>query len=67
MQINWQKRLNHLRFAEDIAIISDKAIELPKIFYYLEKEASRVGLKMNIQRTKVMCKEDPNIKQIIPN
>lgn len=49
-----------LQYADDIVLISDNLIEVHEIVCDLDGEASKIGLKMNIQMTKVMCK-DPKI------
>ena len=46
--------LNHLRFADDIVLISDNAENLQEMLNDLNKESLKVGLKMNRSKTKVM-------------
>lgn len=59
------KRLSHLRFADDIVLFSSDTKELATMIQEL-KEASRiVGLKMNLQKTKIMS--PTNIPVIIEN
>lgn len=60
--LNWQekgldvngKRLSHLRFADDIVIFSNTYEELHTMIEELEREGRKVGLEMNINKTKVM-------------
>ncbi|KAI5737947.1 hypothetical protein M8J77_001036 [Diaphorina citri] len=61
-QINWNEkginingqRLNHLRFADDIVIISNCPNELNEMIEELEHASLKAGLKMNLHKTKVM-------------
>ena len=48
------KRLNHLRFADDIILISSGAGELESMLQELKEASQAVGLKMNLQKTKIM-------------
>ena len=61
-RLNWDnkginvngKKLNHLRFADDIVIISRDTAELEEMLSDLNNESRKVGLKMNMSKTKVM-------------
>lgn len=46
--------LNNLRFADDIVLISDDIKEIESMLQELNEESQRVGLKMNISKTKIM-------------
>ena len=46
--------LNHLRFADDIVLISHSALELQGMLSELNAESLRLGLKMNMKKTRVM-------------
>lgn len=48
------KQLNHLRFADDIVLITRTPTEASQMATELDRESQRVGLKMNIQKTKSM-------------
>ncbi|CAK1582177.1 unnamed protein product [Parnassius mnemosyne] len=60
--LNWTKyginingrRLNHLRFADDIVIFAETAKQLNDMLYSLDQESSKVGLDMNVSKTKIM-------------
>ena len=58
------KKLNHLRFADDIVIISGEAAELEKMISELNSESNKVGLKMNISKTKVMFNIHADKKEV---
>ncbi len=49
------EHLSHLRFADDIVIISDNLNELEKMLQELDKASRDTGLKMNMKKTKVMA------------
>lgn len=60
--LTWDKKginidgshLNHLRFADDIVLISSNIQELKDMLEQLKGAAEGVGLKMNISKTKIM-------------
>ena len=61
-RLDWEDRginidgenLNHLRFADDIVIITDNANDLESMLQTLSDESLKCGLKMNTNKTKVM-------------
>ena len=48
------EHLTHLRFADDILLLSHTRQELEKMIRELSEESRKAGLKMNITKTKVM-------------
>lgn len=46
--------MSNLRFADDIVLISDSVDDMLKMLEDLRKESSRIGLKMNVGKTKIM-------------
>ena len=46
--------LSNLRFADDIVLFSNNGDELQQMIEDLNRESVRVGLKMNMQKTKIM-------------
>jgi hypothetical protein len=48
------KYLSHLRFADDIVVISSDPEELAEMLQELHEQSKKVGLKMNLTKTKVM-------------
>lgn len=46
--------LNHLRFADDIVIIAETAKELEEMMRSLDCESSKIGLEMNVNKTKIL-------------
>lgn len=55
------KRLNNLRFADDVVIIAENPTDLQQMLRELNVKAGKAGLKINLNKTKTMCKEDPHI------
>lgn len=53
LNINGDK-LNHLRFADDIVLFSETPDSLEDMLQQLSDESAKVGLSMNISKTKVM-------------
>uniref|UniRef100_A0A914XD91 Reverse transcriptase domain-containing protein n=1 Tax=Plectus sambesii TaxID=2011161 RepID=A0A914XD91_9BILA len=60
-KLNWSssiningKRLNHLRFADDIIIVGEMIEEVEEMLRELDQESARVGLRMNRSKTKWM-------------
>ena len=52
--------LNHLRFADDIIVIAKDPQELEKMLKELNEESLKVGLKMNLSKTKIMKNDHIN-------
>lgn len=48
------ENINHLRFADDIVLISSNAVELQEMISQLNLESKRLGMKMNMKKTNVM-------------
>ncbi len=53
LQING-RRLNNLKFADDIIVLATSQQKLPKMLDELNKESRKVGLHLNLSKTKVM-------------
>lgn len=60
--LNWKSKgikvcgsyLNHLRFADDIAVLAETPAELEEMICSLDRESSKVGLEMNADKTKLI-------------
>ena len=46
--------INNLRYADDTTLMAESEEELKSLSMKLEKESENVGLKLNIQKTKIM-------------
>ena len=60
--LNWEdkgifingRKLNNLRFADDVTIISESLVELETCLNELSVESRKKGLKMNMDKTKIL-------------
>ena len=48
------RNLNHLRYADDTTLMAESEEELKSLFMRVKEESEKVGLKLNIQKTKIM-------------
>lgn len=58
------KRLNNLRFADDVILVSSQVDELGKMAADLKKVCEEVGLKINMSKTKFMS-NNPKAKLLL--
>ena len=49
------RNINDLRYAEDITLMSESKEELKSLLMKVKEENEKVGLKFNIQKTKIMA------------
>lgn len=69
-EIDWSKRginingeyLSNLRFADDIVLLSNNKQELEEMIEELNDEGKKKGLSMNIEKTKIISKEEDEPK-----
>ena len=48
------KNINHLRYADDTTLMAESEEELKSLLMKVKEESEKVGLKLNIQKTKIM-------------
>ena len=48
------RNINNLRYADDTTLRADSAEELKSLLMKVKEESEKVGLKLNIQKTKIM-------------
>ena len=48
------RNINTLRYADDTTLIAESEEELKSLLMKLKEESEKVGLKLNIQKTKIM-------------
>ena len=48
------RNINHLRYADDTTLIAENEEELKGLLIKVKEESEKVGLKLNIQKTKIM-------------
>ena len=46
---------NHLRYADDTTLMAENEEELKSLLMKVKEESEKVGLKLNIQKTKIMA------------
>ena len=49
------RNINHLRYADDTTLMADSEEELKSLLMKVKEESENVGLKLNIQKTKIMA------------
>ena len=49
------RNINNLRYADDTTIIAESEEELKNLLMKVKEESENVGLKLNIQETKIMA------------
>ena len=50
-----RRNINNLRYADDITFIAESEEELKSLLMKVKEESEKVGLKINIQKTKIMA------------
>ena len=48
------RNINNLRYADDTTLMAESEEELKSLLMKVKQESERVGLKLNIQKTKIM-------------
>ena len=49
------RNINHLRYADDTTLKAESEEELKSLLMKVKEESEKVGLKLNIQKTKIMA------------
>jgi len=49
------RNINNLRYADDTILMAESEEELKKVLMKVIEESEKVGLKFNIQKTKIMA------------
>ena len=50
-----RRNINHLRYTDDITLKAKSEEELKSLLMKVKEESEKVGLKLNIQKTKIMA------------
>ena len=50
-----QRNINNLRYADDTTLMAESEEELKSLLIKVKVESEKVGLKLNIQKTKIMA------------
>ena len=54
-----RRNINNLRYADDTTLIAESVEELKSLLMKVKEESEKVGLKLNIQKTKIMASGPP--------
>ena len=54
IKIAW-RNINNLRYADDTSLTAESEEELKSLLMKVKEESEKVGLKLNIQKTKIMA------------
>ena len=49
------RNINHLRYADDTTLMAESEEELKSLLMKVKEESGKVGLKLDIQKTKIMA------------
>ena len=49
------RNINNLRYADDTTLMAESKEELKSLLMKMKEESEEVGLKLNIQKTKIMA------------
>ena len=50
-----RRNINNLRYADDTTLMAESDEELKSLLMKLKEQCEKVGLKLNIQKTKIMA------------
>ena len=50
-----RRNMNNLRYEDDTTLMAEREEELESLLIKVKKESEKVGLKLNIQKTKIMA------------
>ena len=50
-----RRNINNLRYADDTTLMAESEEELKSLWMKVKEESEKVGLKLNIQKTKIMA------------
>ena len=54
IKIVW-RNINNLRYADDTTLMAEREEELKSLWMKVKEESEKVGLKLNVQKTKIMA------------
>ena len=58
------RNINNLRYADDTTFMAESEEELKSLLMKVKEESEKVGLKLNIQKTKIMASDPITLWQI---
>ena len=60
----YPRNINNLRYADDTTLMAESEEELKSLLMKVKEESEKVGLKLNIQKTKIMASSPITSQQI---
>ena len=51
------RNINHLRYADDTTVMAESEEELKSLLMKVKEESEKAGVKLNIQKTKIMASD----------
>ena len=58
------RNINHLRYADDNTLMAESEEELKSLLMKVKEKSEKIGLKLNIQKTKIMASGPITLWQI---
>ena len=52
-----ERNINNLKYADDITLMAESEEELKNLMMKVKENSEKVGLKLNIQKTKIMASD----------
>ena len=52
-----RRNIDYLRYADDTTLMAEREEELKSLLMKVKEESQKVGLKLNIQKTKIMASD----------
>ena len=59
-----RRNIDNLRYADDTTLMAESKEELKSLLMKVKEESEKAGLKLNIQKTKIMASGPINSQQI---
>ena len=59
-----RKNINNLRYTDDTTLMAESEEELKSLLMKVKEESEKVGLKLNIEKTKIMASDPINSMHI---
>ena len=60
-----RRNINNLRYADDTILMAENEEELKSLFMMVKEDSEKAGLKVNIQKTKIMASSSITSWQIV--
>ena len=59
-----ERNINNLRYADDTTLMAENEEELKSLLMKVKEESEKIGLKLNVQKTKIMASGPITLWQI---